>query len=333
MRRSLICFIASIISVKLAAQTVQVPAGMEMVNYGDVDISLITATKWLSDRQASPGFFSVFGKGYFSNYSDQFHIDGYIKKFGADPFLFPVGSGNKLRQLEISTPQQSSDAYATAWIEGDPSFTADPTLPFAGFHPIDKVSDPIVLVTSTGQWDWMVGKDGNLGAFTTGDGDGIMITVSMPDLTQFADTSELRLVGWNGSSWIDLSGKPTATGNTEQSKISGIMIPGISAISIGKIKSFGSGDFRGLPRLVLFPNPISNQTNIQLRFKTEYSGIADLIIYNAIGQKINTIKVVCTRGINQLSANISGLVSGAYIMQLLDVNGSPLTLANKFIKY
>jgi len=287
MRRSLICFIASIISVKLAAQTVQVPAGMEMVNYGDVDISLITATKWLSDRQASPGFFSVFGKGYFSNYSDQFHIDGYIKKFGADPFLFPVGSGNKLRQLEISTPQQSSDAYATAWIEGDPSFTADPTLPFAGFHPIDKVSDPIVLVTSTGQW----------------------------------------------ASWIDLSGKPTATGNTEQSKISGIMIPGISAISIGKIKSFGSGDFRGLPRLVLFPNPISNQTNIQLRFKTEYSGIADLIIYNAIGQKINTIKVVCTRGINQLSANISGLVSGAYIMQLLDVNGSPLTLANKFIKY
>lgn len=333
MRRLFIWLFTLFISVKLTAQIVQVPAGMEMVNYGDVDISLITATKWLSDRQAQPGYFSVFGKGYFSNYSDQFHIDGYIKKFGNDPFTFPVGNGTKLRQLDISAPSLLSDAYATAWIDGDPSFTSDPTFPFPGLHPTDKVSDPIISVNSIGQWDWLVGNDGNLGAFTTGDGAGITILVSMPDLTQFADTSELRLVGWNGTSWVDLSGGPTATGNTEKSKISGIMIPGITAISIGKVKTYDFGDFRGLPRLVLFPNPISTQTNIQIRFKTEYTGLADIIIYNAIGQKIKIIRVVCVRGINLLSANVSNLVSGTYIMQLRDLNGNALTTANKFIKY
>ena len=47
-------------------------------------------------------------------------------------------------------------------------------------------------------------------------------------MRSFAEPSELRIVGWNGLQWVDLSGKPTATGNTEYSNLTGIMIAGIS---------------------------------------------------------------------------------------------------------
>jgi len=57
----------------------------------------------------------------------------------------------------------------------------------------------------------------------------------MPDIGAYSTGANLRLVGWNGSSWVDLSGAPTATGTGENSTLSGIMIAGISAIGIGSI--------------------------------------------------------------------------------------------------
>jgi hypothetical protein len=88
-------------------------------------------------------------------------------------------------------------------MEGDPSYYRDPTPPYAGYHSIASVKEPIVLVSKTGQWDWQIGEGNNLGFGTTGNGVGLTITLSMPDMTDFAKPSELRLVGWNGNSWID----------------------------------------------------------------------------------------------------------------------------------
>ncbi len=217
------------------AQGNQVTSGGEFVNFGIVDISAIKGIPWTTIRSNKPGFFSIANNGNYIGCSDSANIDGYIKKYGNTPFIFPVGSGYDIRTLEISAPKYLSDAYATAWIAGDPSQDLDPTGPYSGKHSIYDVSSPIIEVCKAGQWDWMVGKAANLGSETTGSGQGIIITVSMPDLSAFAPAAFLRLVGWNGSRWIDLSGKASATDNTENSLISGVMIEGISAISIGKV--------------------------------------------------------------------------------------------------
>ena len=215
------------------AQSNTVFSGGELINYSVVDISVTNGVRWTTERAALPGYFSAADTAAYTGCSNDVHIDGYVKKYGNRSFIFPIGSDNKLRTLEMSAPANATDAYATAWIPGDPSTDLDPTAPFAGTHPVTDFAAPLFAVSTVGQWDWQVGID--LGYGLTGNGEGLVIKVSIPDMTQFATTSQLRLVGWNGTKWIDLSKTATATGNTENSTLQGIMIPGITAIGIGRI--------------------------------------------------------------------------------------------------
>jgi hypothetical protein len=205
--------------------------GAEMVNFGTISLSTPGGQSWTTDRLATPGYFGATNGATYSNASDANNINGYVKKYGNQAFIFPVGDGSDLRTLAIGAPTLTTDAYATAWILGNPSGNLDPTGPGGGTHNVLSVTFPIKTVSTIGQWDWQAGV--NMG--TTGDGVNLLVTVSMPDMTAFATTSSLRLVGWNGSSWIDLSGMATATGNTENSSIFGYMQAGISAIGIGSI--------------------------------------------------------------------------------------------------
>lgn len=234
MKTYLIILLLVFLTEKAIAQGNKVFSGAEIINFGIVDISVLNGLTWRTERAAIPGYFSVVDSAVYTGCSDIENIDGYIKKYGNTAFIFPVGNGSDLRTLEISAPASVSDAYATAWIGGDPGLNLDPTAPAAGSHPVNAVTAPIGLVSSAGQWDWQVGDAGNLGNGTTGTGMGLTITVSIPDMTQFAPAAFLRLVGWNGTHWIDLSGTPTASGNTENSTLSGTMVAGITAIAIGR---------------------------------------------------------------------------------------------------
>lgn len=227
-------FLSFIILLRTQAQNNMVFSGSEFINYGVIDIAAGPGVKWGTDRTPAPGYFTLVDHASFTGCSNQAHIDGYIKKIGNLPFVFPVGDGNIIRTIEISAPEQFTDAYAVAWIKGDPSQTDDPTGPFAGKHNVSALAAPLSAVSTIGEWDWQAG---NLGEGTTGTGEGIFITVSIPDMKGFARPEELRLAGWNGKTWIDLSGIPTASGNSENSTLKGIMQPGISAIGIGRIKS------------------------------------------------------------------------------------------------
>jgi hypothetical protein len=220
-----------------SSQTNVVYSGGELANYNIVDISAVNGVAWTTERTAVPGYFSAIDTATYVGCSDSANINGYIKKYGNQAFIFPVGNGKDLRSLEISAPAASTDAYATAWIEGNPNVNRDPTIPYPGFHSIYSYGAPLVAISPAGQWDWQVGYGNYLGKGTTGSGFGLTITVSIPDMTSFSQASYLRLVGWNGARWIDLSGKATASGNTENSTLSGTMIAEISAIAIGRVAS------------------------------------------------------------------------------------------------
>jgi hypothetical protein len=207
--------------------------GAEAGNLGIVNLATPGGQTWSTFRGATPGYFSSINTATYTGASDAANINGYIKKYGNQAFTFVTGTGTDLRTLSISAPAASTDAYATAWIAGDPSGATDPTAPNAGAHSINSLSSPIKAISMAGQWDWQVGNGGNLGTGTTGTGAGLTITVSIPDMSSFALSNDLRLAGWNGTTWIDLSGAATASGNLENSTLSGTMVAGITAIGIG----------------------------------------------------------------------------------------------------
>lgn len=407
----------------LLAQEVVVHSEGELFFSGTTDASSSPGVKWISYRGAKPGFFTVREDGRFTNYSDRYHIDGYMKKLGNTAFVFPVGNGVDLRAFEISKADQPTDAYAVAWLEGDPGTNPDPTFPNAGPHPVDRVQAPIEAVSRVGQWDWMVGEGGNLGNQTTGSGKGIRVLASIPDLSQFADKNDLRLVGWNGNSWIDLSGKPSANGSTRNSRVNGTMVAGITAIAIGRVgksmpaeityveatvvdcktrlqwktsyekgpitmvveQSMNEGAFHsihktssmGMPdgrmytawidqptgtafyrirmestdgyasvsptassriscddrnAMDIFPNPVTAQANIQVRFNADYNGPAIIYIYTTNGRQVKSDNVACRPGTNIFSVQVSDLAGGYYVVDIRKPDGETLAASTQFIK-
>ena len=160
---------------------------------------------------------------YTGGTTDAQHVNGYVSKTGNDAFTFPVGSGADRRTLSISAPATVTDQYSVSWIAGNPGTNGDPSNSNA-LHPTTAVTAPIASVSTQGQWDWIP---------VSGTGAGLTITVSLPAGVTAATATTLRLVGWNGTSWVNLSAAPNATGNAEGDSLSGTMIAGITAIGIG----------------------------------------------------------------------------------------------------
>lgn len=203
---------------------------------GNIGYDFTTSTVWQTNRSANPGYYS-WGSGAtsYTGLGANNNINGYVKKYGVDAFVFPIGMGSEIRTLSITASAGlATDAYATAWINGNPTTTADPTNTDA-LHPITSVSGVIVGVSDLGQWDWQA---------ISGTGAGLGITVSIPAITAttgvFNQPSNLRLVGWDGatSKWVSL-GTTGASGLTNYSTLSGTMVAGIQAIGIGASCSAG----------------------------------------------------------------------------------------------
>jgi hypothetical protein len=292
------------------AQGNHVFSGAELVNFSVLDIAVTKGTTWSTDRNTLPGYFSVVDTASFTGCTDAVNIDGYIKKYGRGAYIFPVGNGKDIRTLEISTTALPTDAYATAWILGDPGTVLDPTGPNAGAHPVTSMSAPLARVSSAGQWDWQVGENGNLGTGTTGTGKGLIVTVSIADMTRFAKAADLRLAGWNGTAWTDLSGNGTASGNTENSTLTGIMQPGITAIavaSVSKALPFNLESFTATPAdcQALISWTTSNENSIS-SFVAEQS--FDNVYFTAIG----TVNASGINGLFQYNIRAAQVAAKSY---------------------
>lgn len=160
---------------------------------------------------------------YTGGASDAQHVNGYVTKAGNDAFIFPIGNGGDRRTLSITAPATSATISA-AWFSGNPNSISDPSDGSA--HSTASIGSGVMAVTQIGFWDYVL---------VAGDDDNITVTVSLPDVTYFTPVADLRLVGWNGTQWINLSGAGNASGTTEGSTMSGT-IPGgttISALGIG----------------------------------------------------------------------------------------------------
>ncbi|PWJ54298.1 putative secreted protein (Por secretion system target) [Dyadobacter jejuensis] len=227
MKLKLYSIVLFMLGLKAMAQTGNhVSGGYEAVTFGTVSLTTGGST-WTTERSATPGFFAMSGAGEYDSEDFQTYVDGYVKSYKQSEFALFVGGANHFRGIAV-TESAGTDTYAAAWIEGDPSGNLDPTDGAGGAHDITAVTAPIKAVSAAGQWDWLhlEGSEPQVTALTF-----------IPDMSDFALPEDLRLVGWNGTSWVNLSGDIGGWGNTEFSLLGGYITNGITALGIGTVET------------------------------------------------------------------------------------------------
>lgn len=312
---------------EVSAQGNHVFAPSESVIWGDVSLNTPAVSQtWSTERTATPGYFSAVGVAAYINASDAYNIDGYVKHYADaanQSYTFPVGVGSvsgyafDLRTLTTSGTIPATAEYATAWIPGDPGISTKDltsTGAAAGAHPTTSFASPIQSVSTVGQWDWQ--------ALSADAGAGVTITVSIPDLTTLypgVSASLLRLVGWNGTKWVDLSGLATASGVTENSTLSGTMISGITAIGIGATTTI-------LPLELISFNTTANNCSPVLTWITanEINTLEFNIEASADGNKFTKIGTVAAQGFGGRTYTFSPVQAKGttyYRLKMVDKDG------------
>lgn len=141
------------------------------------------------------------------------HVDGYVsrKMNAAGNYLFPVGDEGKYRPVTY-TPVASSSYVSLAYLNGTPP------------QGTSSVASGLTAVSPVGSWQIAGAVNGS-------------VSVSIPDMSKFALSGDLRLIGWNGAEWIVLGN--SATGNNEGSLLSGNISPGtaITALGVGSVNA------------------------------------------------------------------------------------------------
>ena len=82
---------------------------------------------------------------------------------------------------------------------------------------------------------------------------------------------------------------------------------------------------------ILFPNPVGQFEKINLRFNAFYTGVAELSIYNILGQKVMFQSIAFTNGINTVPINVMNLTKGSYYIDLISDKGERMVIGKRFV--
>ncbi len=128
---------------------------------------------------------------------DDSHVDGYVKKYGDDAFVFPIGDNGKFRPIAIDGASGTRAAY----FKVDPASAITNTLyggdyqvlPVGGPFPQTSKTDDIVSVSDLEYWD----IDGSVPTKVTLTWD---IFSEIERITN-DDLDRLTILGWDGDKW------------------------------------------------------------------------------------------------------------------------------------
>lgn len=127
--------------------------------------------------------------------SNSSYIEGKVKKTGNDAFTFPVGKNGFYRSIAISAPSSTTNAYTAEYINSNSN----------SVHSHSSKDGTLNALGTTEYWK----LDRNSG--TTN----VSVTLSWDTVgpsCSFANTANLKVAAWNGSTWKD-KGNGATTGN------------------------------------------------------------------------------------------------------------------------
>lgn len=296
-----------------------VPSGGEsaFLNSAVCNLNSVTnSNKWTTARTATPGVYSFRGNAGFANGTTVLSsvtatpdswVNGYVKYYGSasNSFIYPVGSASARRFVKtVNVPENHS--VTTAWIDGDPTLTPDPTDVILHDRTIKQAG--ITAISNAGQWDWIAT------AYLAS----IAVSVNVP--ISFTNTTNLVMVGWDGTKWIDL-GKTSLVSNVLTANVPS----NVTALTIGTRNAGGvfkqdqTADQTPNTDFNIYPNPTSGQVTLEFESAKTESGI--LKLYNVSGKLVFEQALKLESGKNVHTVNISKVAQGVYSLLLQSSDG------------
>ncbi|WP_375448419.1 hypothetical protein [uncultured Fibrella sp.] len=130
--------------------------------------------------------------------SDGSHVNGYAETTGNTAFRFPIGNGTTLRTAGISAP--ASGTFSAAYFSTNPS---SGTLPTGSPFSTASLGSGVTGVSPVEYWD--INGPSAVQLTLSWDANSSLNTLTGSTL------SNLVIVGWDGSKWVNLGGTATGT--------------------------------------------------------------------------------------------------------------------------
>lgn len=270
----------------------------------------------ITNRNAeSPGMVSFMKSDSWENAADDRHIDGYCKIYSDEAFTFPVGDMGYFKPISISGAAGTSAAY----VYGDA----------IAHYDFDQDLKAVDLGTVSDKEYWII----NGSSSTT-------VTLHWDDNSELAtfvdhDIQNLRIVGWNGTSWEVIPSIIDDTHAVSNGLNSGsitteyeITPDNFEVITFGSVlqsvradSDFGS-TFNGEQiDLTVFPNPTISLSNLNLDYNvSDINADIRIVVIDGAGQMIYNQEVEESNAIVQLP--YIEHAGGTYQIGIMTSNGS-----------
>jgi len=252
-----------------------------------------------TDRSLHNGIIVFAGNASWSNADDLSHVDGYVGSNVNSHFLLPTGDNGIYAPIGVSNGIGVEGAYYAA----NPAIAVTSKilsfeytdLPIAGPFDTDMMNEKLENISDAEYWV-LRGSGETKITLTWG------AHSDLDDLVQ-SELTQLTIVGWDGTQWIDIPSSIDAkmvdihSSGMSKSRVKSSLVQGsittdetivpdaFDVISIGKLKYDKSDKYN---RVTVFPNPVFAGTYLNVRYNLAQDESGEMKILNSNNQVIFT---------------------------------------------
>jgi len=242
---------------------------------------LVPAGKIKTERSGAKGYLNFVTGSSWIGASDENFVDGYVRVYHKEPFIFPVGDNNKFRPVAISGGAKTTAAY---FAESPATRTSE--IPKEDSKSLERIS-------SREYWD--IGGSEPVSITFTWDA-----TSNIANITN-GTLKNLKVIGWTGAQWKVID---SGMDEIEKSVANQLRIQGKPSFNQGMITTeelipddyefftlgatAGEAEVRSIEdfnsQFTMYPNPVQTELFVDLKKMSGKKGF--LKIYNLYGQLI-----------------------------------------------
>ena len=181
----------------------------------------------------------------YAGQGDTKHIVGWCKKIGNTAFIFPVGTGAKLRTTGISAPAAITDAFECKYFSTSPHSLYNVTLKEADLNNVSQCEY------------WMLNRTNGSAAAT--------VTLSWDNVFScgVTSTADLRVARWDGTKWAN-HGSASVTGSSS----AGTLNSSAAITSFSPFTLASAGTANPLPVELIAFDAICEDGNVSMHWST-----------------------------------------------------------------